>query len=871
MNIKLTKQTMQLLHCAIKIATDEGKQFIESQHLLMAMTRVRDASASYALGRKGIVAVNLSKSLNKAVYLTEMPLEVIPSYIPMNLKQDPKIEEYKSSPVQFMDENIYVGSVEGFENYSISEVVKDALEFATDMCYQLSPDGRVETYWILSGITQNDQSNAYRLLHKTLINVESRVGLQDIKEYFSPMKFNLISTKTDGYQEHQNLSKEKINNRIWNKLNDPDYSLLEDFTTDLTNKASRGLLMPVVGREKEIRQMTLSLIRRDKNNVALIGPGGVGKSAIVDGLAIKIANNEIPPLVGKRILQFNLSELISTISGDYSKAILRLIDEMKQEKNIVLFIDEIHMLGKLKSLTDTLKPIMARSDFRIIGATTPKEWETYIGPDSALVRRFEKVLVDEPSIDETIIIIENIKESYEKFHRVQYTKETIENAVKLSKQYLPQEKLPDSAITVLDNAAALLNLESKNPYLNTYDSKLKELKNQLSEAKEIDFNDLEIQQVRNNIIKLTEDYQRKLVSTNIENDGNWPVVTPEYVFNVIKTKTKIPLKPYQGIDQDEIQQQEKEMEALLGLKEHLRKKVIGQHLATDLIADTIIRSKTGFHHASRPLGVFMFAGTTGTGKTEVAKVLADELFNSRNSLIRFDMSEYQLEHEVSKLIGSPPGYVGYYDGGQLTNAIKKNPYSIILFDEIEKAHPKIYDIFLQLFDDARLTDSFGFTHDFSNTVIIMTTNIGASQIRTQKTVGFGRQELSSLNVEDVKNQVHESALSYFRPEFLNRIDEIVTFNPLKMKDLLQITELILEDEKILLQDNGFEGHFDNSAIEFLTLKYFDPINGARPIKRGIQKIVETNLSQMILAGKIKKGDKIQFSANVEKLEVKVVK
>lgn len=865
MSIKLTKQSFEIMEIAYQNARSCNFDYVRSQDILLAMFKVQDSGASYILGKHGIVFSKMKSLIEVAIMIDKKSFSSKEEmYYFGKMREREKIPN--NLPLKMINESEATEVVEGFENYKVSDPVSLALEYSKELAFQSKLSGEIESYWILCGLVQED-SNAFALLNKYIYTYEIDIFQMNIRKLFSPNNFPTFHYRHDGYYAEEEAQKNRLNNKIWNKLDNPNYSLLEDFTNDLTKLAKDELLKPVIGRKKELRQIEIDLSRRDKNNVVLIGEGGVGKSAIIEGLANSIASNDIPSLKNRRILQFNLKELFSTVSGNYDRAILRLIEEMKKEKDVILFIDEIHMLGLVKNLTDTLKPVMARSDFRIIGATTPGEWFQYLENDSALVRRFEKVLIDEPSIEDAIKIITNIIPVYENFHGIRYSIEAIEGAVKLSKRYLSHERLPDSAITVLDNAAALLNLDKENSQLTKYYDVTKDLKGKLERAQSIDFNDDEIERLKQEIKAYQLDYERCHNSLITVNSDKLPIVTLDYVKSVLQSKTNIPMNQFEEINEDEKEKNIAERKKLSNLKKFLSEKIIGQDQATELIADSIIRAKAGFHKGDRPIGVFLFAGTTGTGKTVTAKVLSEELFGNKDKLIRFDMSEYQQQHEVAKLIGAPPGYVGYGKGGLLTNAVKRNPYSVVLFDEIEKAHPNVFDLFLQIFDDGRLTDSLGFTTDFSNTIIIMTTNLGASQINQKKTIGFNRTQLSELEYDHIDEQIKESSQVFFRPEFLNRLDEIVTFKPLKKGDMRKIAKIELHHVANFVKENGYHLIFDNEVIHFLVDLFFDPKNGARPIRRGIEKTVFNSISSLVIKEMIKKGDTLKMQIVDNQLEI----
>ena len=627
--------------------------------------------------------------------------------------------------------------------------------------------------------------------------------------------------------------------------------------------------MEVIGRDDEIQKVEIALTRRDKNNVVLLGDGGVGKSAIVDGIAMRIAKDESRSLKGKKILQFSLNDLNATIGGFSSEGINRFIEEMKREKDVVLFVDEIHMLGRAKHLTDLFKPLMARGDFRIIGATTPMEWNAYVSSDTAFVRRFEKVIVEEPSIEDAVKIVETIAPAYENFHHANFEDDTIELAVRLAKKYLKEEKLPDSAFTIIDNAGALVRIQAKQDVVLTrdYQKEVDELKKELKAAQAIEYNEVAVEKIRRKLELKQSEFQG--IRNNLIPVCYDLKITKDDIKKAVEQKASIKVKDKEMKVGKEADNQE--MHRLSNLKNILAEKVIGQKDATNSIAEAVIRSKTGFRNPKRPIGVFLFLGTSGVGKTETAKVLSEELTGSVEDLIRLDMSEYQQEHEVSKLIGAPPGYVGFGKGGILTNAVKSNPKSVLLFDEIEKAHPRIYDLMLQVFDDGILTDGMGQKVDFTNTIIILTSNLGLNAIKKDKRVGFTMVQTNGISEQTIREQTMEAVHNFFRPELLNRIDEIVTFKPFSESTVLRITRLLLEKEVEMIKESGYELEFTEKAVELLAKRTYDPENGARPIRRGITKLIETPLSELIINNNLNKGDKIIVDTDGKEMIFEVIK
>ena len=634
-------------------------------------------------------------------------------------------------------------------------------------------------------------------------------------------------------------------------------SFLDIYGTNLTNKARKNELDIVIGRDKEIERVIQILNRRSKNNPCLIGEPGVGKTAIAQGLAIKIAEKKVPAkLLNKEVYLLDMTAVIAgtQFRGQFEGRMKALIDECKQAGNIILVIDEIHNIigaGDAEhsmNAANILKPSLSNGEIQLIGTTTLKEYKKYIEKDSALERRFQPVLVEEPSIDDTIEILKGIKKYYEDFHKVQISNDVIEKTVKMSEKYIHDRFLPDKAIDILDEACSKINLSDKKLYdLEVLNNKLKDVQEQKEEAAQADS---------------TEDYQKaaELKSQEcslleqidkIKKEMKPSVLTVQDIANVVESWTNIPVNKIT----------EAETQKLINLESNLHKRIIGQDEAVSAVARAIRRNRVGLQSTKRPPS-FIFVGPTGVGKTELSKALAFEMFGNENSIIRFDMSEYMESHSTAKLIGAPPGYVGYDDAGQLTEKVKRNPYSILLFDEIEKAHPDIFNILLQVLDDGRLTDSQGNVVNFENTIIIMTSNAG-STLNTNS-IGFGNSEAS-------KNKMLDALKDIFRPEFLNRIDEIVAFNPLTNEQLLQIVSLMLSDTQTVLNDKNIQLVVSEEAKKYLLEKGTDLKYGARPLRRAIQHYIEDELADMLLRSELQYGQKVfvELDKNNPKLIFKV--
>lgn len=846
----------QLNHRIIK----KDYKVIETQDILFCILDICDTGMGYALGYYSLTKSKLLREYSKGKFIgSEKRCTLETDEIKDFSKRRVMHEWITSSPVEIIQEPSSSYYLSECDEFPISEYLKLIFDFAEEMRLQNTPDGVIDSYWLLSGISQEQETNAHQLIYKQYLstgrNSYSEDGLLDVFTN-SWFRFRDLS---DGKAERERASKERRAAHISSKLSNPDYSILNDIATDITLKARNGELMEVVGRDDEIRKVEIALTRRDKNNVVLLGDGGVGKSAIVDGIAMRIARDEVLSLKGKRILQFSLNDLNATIGGFSSEGINRFIEEMKREKDVVLFVDEIHMLGRAKHLTDLFKPLMARGDFRIIGATTPMEWNAYVASDTAFVRRFEKVIVEEPSIEDAVKIVETIAPAYENFHHANYEDDTIELAVRLAKKYLKGEKLPDSAFTIIDNAGALVRIEAKQDVLliRNYQNEVEELKKELKVAQAIEYNETAVEEIRKKLEHKLSEFQG--ARNNLTKGCYKLKITKDDIKKAVEQKISIKVKDEDMKVGKEVNNQE--LLRLSKLKNTLSEKVIGQSDATNSIAEAVIRSKTGFRNPKRPIGVFLFLGTSGVGKTETAKVLSEELTGTVEDLIRLDMSEYQQEHEVSKLIGAPPGYVGFGKGGILTNAVKSNPKSVLLFDEIEKAHPKVYDLMLQVFDDGILTDGMGQKVDFTNTIIILTSNLGLNAIKKDKRVGFTMVQTNGISEQTIREQTMEAVHNFFRPELLNRIDEIVTFKPFSESTILRITRLLLEKEVEMIKESGYELEFTEKAVELLAKRTYDPENGARPIRRGITKLIETPLSELIINNRLSKGDRVRVSSD----------
>jgi ATP-dependent Clp protease ATP-binding subunit ClpC len=631
---------------------------------------------------------------------------------------------------------------------------------------------------------------------------------------------------------------------------------LDEFGRDLTQMAREGKLDPVIGRQDEIERIMQILGRRIKNNPAIIGEPGVGKTAIVEGLAQRIVAGDVPEnLLGKRIVSLDLGALIAGTKyrGQFEERLKVVMKEIVQSDNVILFIDEFHTLigaGAAEGSVDAssmLKPALSRGEIQCIGATTPNEYRKYIEKDGALERRFQPVFVQPPQVEEAIKILEGLRSRYEAHHRVKYTQEAIEQAVKLSERYISERFLPDKAIDVLDETGSRLRLKRYMP-----PQELKELEAELERlGKEknlyVRLHDLErAASVRAEEERLRTLYEQLRAQWRQNLQKEIPVVTEEDVAYTVAKMTGIPLARLE----------EKESEKLLRMEEELHKRIIAQDEALKAVCRAIRRSRAGLKHRKKPIGSFFFLGPTGVGKTELAKALAEFLFNDESALVKIDMSEYMERFNVSRLTGAPPGYVGYEEGGQLTEKIRKRPYAVVLFDEIEKAHPDVYNILLQVLDEGVLTDNFGRKVDFKNTVLIMTSNLGARFIEKATPLGFQRDSAEDV-YQKIKDNVLQELKKTFNPEFLNRVDEVVVFHPLQKEHLFSIIDLLVSETNRQLLEMELMVELTDEVKDWLVEKYYQPTYGARPMRRALQKEIEDPLSEEILKGKFKPGTKIK--------------
>lgn len=704
-----------------------------------------------------------------------------------------------------------------------------------------------------------------------LLKDSEGVGFTILARLFKGNVKTLIELVSDDITKNgsqQPIAPEKVEKKSLRERKS-DTPGLDMYGVDLTTQAEEGKLDPVIGRDEETQRVLEILCRRIKNNPCLIGEPGVGKTAIAEGLAQRIAEGHIPELLrDKRVISLDLTSMVagSKYRGEFEDRLKKVISEIKQVKDVILFIDEIHTIvgaGGAEGAIDAsniLKPALARGEIQCIGATTIDEYRKYIEKDTALERRFQPVTVGEPSKEDTLLILKGIRDKYEAHHRVQITDEALDAAVNLSFRYITDRFMPDKAIDLIDEAAAKVRINSL-----TTPADLKEVETALeaiTKEKEdaINVQDFEkAAQLRDTEKKLKEDLEQKKNSWMSESSLHVQIVDGEDIANVVSKWTKIPL--------DKLN--ETESERLLTLEEKLASRVIGQEDGIKALAQAVRRARVGLKDPRRPIGSFVFLGPTGVGKTELCKALAEVMFGDENSCIRIDMSEYMEKHGVSKLIGAPPGYVGYDEGGQLTEKVRRNPYSVILLDEVEKAHPEIFNVLLQILEDGRLTDGKGKVVDFKNTIIIMTSNIGASNLKKQKTMGFATVDRKNdAEYEKMRDNMMEELKNTFKPEFLNRIDDIIVFHQLEENHLLKIVDLMLKNTKSVLREHEIYLHFSDDAKKFLVKKGTELSYGARPLRRVITRNIEDKLSEEMLKGIVKKGSSVDVV--VEEEEIKFV-
>ena len=790
-----TEKANEALNFAISSAEYFGHTYIGSEHLLLGLLKTGSGVAASILNAKKVTAE--------------------------------KIE-------MLIEETIGTGSATDLSPDFMTPRAKRVLEKAVKE-QKRSGKELVGTEHILMAILSDGDNYAIRFLNALNVDLAS-LSYETTKH----------TTGENAHHKKERAAKNKSGKE----------SALQQYGRDLTAEAEEGNIDPVIGRSEEIERVIQILCRRTKNNPCLIGEPGVGKTAIAEGLALKIASGEAPEILdGKRLISLDLTGMVAGTKyrGDFEERIKSIIDEASSNEDVILFIDEVHTLigtGSAEGATDAaniLKPSLARGDMQIIGATTISEYRKNIEKDSALERRFQPVNVEEPSEDDAILILKGIKDKYEAHHNVKITDEAITAAVKLSARYITDRFLPDKAIDLIDEAGSRMRIKAAkvSPEVKALEHELKELSKQKEEA--ITAQDFEAAAaLRDKESKISDKIQE---GKNKAKTECFETVTEEEIAQIVSGWSGVPVT----------QLTKEESERLLNIDEILHNRIIGQNEAVSAVSKAIRRGRVGLKDPKRPVGSFIFLGPTGVGKTELCKALAEAMFGSEDAMIRLDMSEYMEKHTVSKLIGSPPGYVGFDEGGQLTEKVRRNPYSVVLFDEIEKAHPDVFNMLLQILDDGILTDSQGRNVNFKNTVVIMTSNIGARNIiEKRKSMGFSQNESEEKDQQQIKELVLDELKKAFRPEFLNRLDDIIIFHKLSREDILKIAYNMLKGLSKRSEGLGIQVEFDSSVAERVAEVGFDAVYGARPLRRAIQSNVEDALSEKILEGEIAKGDKVKF-------------
>ena len=817
MTYKFTKSSNNVINIANEIATKLGHRYIGTEHILYGLAKEENGVAKKVLEKQNITAEEIKNKIEEFIGKDE-PIEEVIDFTPRTKK-----------------------------------VIEISFLEARKQGYNL-----IGTEHILIGILKEGDSLATRILLSLDTNMAKVYNeiIDVINEGDSIIDENQESSKQN------NINK---NSKSYNKT-----PTLNQYGEDLTIKAKEGKLDPIIGRNEEINRVLQILSRRTKNNPCLIGEPGVGKTAIAEGLAEKIVSGDVPEMLKeKRVVTLDISGMVAGAKyrGDFEERIKKSLEEIKKAGDIILFIDEIHQIvgaGASEGAIDAaniLKPLLARGEIQLVGATTLNEYRKYIEKDAALERRFCPVTVNEPTSEDTIKILKGLRDKYEAHHNVKISDEAIKSAVDLSIRYINDRFLPDKAIDLIDEAASKARLDSyKEPEkIRKIEEEIEEIKKDKEEAV-INQKFEEAAKLRDKERKLKEIYEEEQTKWKNKNTKSVTQIKEENIAEVIANSTGIPVNK---ITQDENKK-------LKNLEKELHKRVIGQNEAVEAVSKAIRRGRVGLKDPKRPIGSFLFLGPTGVGKTELSKALAENLFGDEKSMIRIDMSEYMEPHSVAKLIGAPPGYVGFDEGGQLTEKIRRKPYAVILFDEIEKAHPDVMNILLQILEDGRLTDSQGRTVNFKDTVIIMTSNLGARKITDKKSLGFTNNEENDnkKQYEETKKEVMEEVKKELRPEFINRIDEIIVFHKLEDEEITKIIELMLKEVEIRLNKQNYNVKIDKKVKEMLSKKGIDKNFGARPMRRTIQSLVEDILAEEILDGNLKKNKETTITVKDDKVIIK---
>lgn len=806
MNGRFTERAERAIAFSQESAEELGHNYVGTEHLLVGLAREGEGIAARVLQNQGVTEERIIKKIEEIVGLGDGQGQGAQSFTP----RTKRVFEISFLEARKMGHN-YIG-----------------------------------TEHLLLAVLREGESIAVRIL------VDLGVDIQRLFTEIGKLLNDNITASNAG-------SKTRQTNNTTPTLN--------NFGRDLTDMAKEGKTDPVIGRDKEIERVIQILTRRTKNNPCLIGEPGVGKTAIAEGLAQRIVEGNIPELLkDKRVVTLDLSAMVagSKYRGEFEERLKKAMEEVRKVGNVIIFIDEMHTLigaGAAEGAIDAaniLKPSLARGEIQVIGATTIDEYRKNIEKDAALERRFQPVMIEEPSVEDTILILKGIRDKYEAHHRVKITDSAIDAAAKLSHRYISDRFLPDKAIDLIDEAASRIRLKTYTapPELKKIEAEVHDLEKEKEEA--IRHQDYEkAAKLRDREMELRKRLEDQKAEWSKNSQGS-ETVSESDIADVLSSWTGIPVK----------QLTEEESAKLLKMEEILQKRVIGQLEAITAVSKAVRRGRIGLKDPKRPVGSFIFLGPTGVGKTELAKALSESLFGDENSIIRIDMSEYMEKHNASKLIGSPPGYVGYDEGGQLTEKIRRKPYSVVLFDEIEKAHPDVFNMLLQILEDGRLTDSQGRVVDFKNTIIIMTSNVGARLITENKKLGFGSNEDDSQrSYEDIKNNVLGELKKAFRPEFLNRIDEIIVFHQLDKENIKQIVGLMFEEVRKRLKEKNIDVSLTDSAKELIAKEGFDPIYGARPLRRAIQSKIEDNIAELMLEGKVNTNKSLVVDAKEDKIVV----
>ena len=798
---KFTPRAEESLRLAQEAAQDMGHDYVGCEHLLLGLLREEEGIAHRVLTEYGLTDEMISGILRH---------------------------------------NVGQGTSGDAPSQGLTPRAKSVIELAVGESHRMGA-GYIGTEHLLMGLLREGSNMAVRILRT--VGVDPRKMYASVQQKLSESSPHTVTSGTS----------------TPNKENKKTGKMLEEFTRDLTEAARQGKLDPVIGRDKEIQRVVQILSRRTKNNPVLIGEPGVGKTAIAEGLAQRIASADVPEeLLNKKLLSLDLSGMVAGTKyrGEFEERIKNALDEVKKDGNVILFIDELHTIvgaGSAEGAVDAaniIKPALGRGEIRVIGATTLNEYRKYIEKDAALERRFQPVTVGEPSAEDTVAILKGLRDKYEAHHKLTITDEALEAAVSLSRRYINDRFLPDKAIDLMDEAASQVRMkaESASPDLKSLEEKIAALHREKAEA--ITAQDYEkaaqLRDIEKNYtdqVEIERDNWRRKLS---QNRGT---VTADDIANVVAGWTGIPVN---RLTEDESLR-------LLRLEETLHQRVVGQDEAVTAVARAIRRGRVGLKDPKRPIGSFLFLGPTGVGKTELCKALAEAMFGDENAMIRIDMSEYMERHTVSRLVGSPPGYVGHEEGGQLTEKVRRKPYSVVLFDEIEKAHPDVWNILLQILEDGIVTDSQGRRVDFKNTIIVMTSNVGAKNITAAETpLGFhggdkSAEEDEAKRYERIRQAVMDDLKKTFRPEFLNRIDEIIVFRQLTQENIREIASRMLQVTGRRMAEQGITLDVDDDALTELARDGFDPQYGARPLRRSIQNLVEDAVAEQMLEGRLRSG------------------